>query len=275
MEGSFDTAINDLCDMAQGLLTLCSMRLDPEHGSATNAVIAKLLEMEKGIEALEAIQRKAKDFIEFEKNAIERSKSFVALLEEQQGELHCLNQVIEASKQYRTYEEPFVAHGTPRSRSSNRVPDSPKSVASSSYSKTRLRKKSSGAVSDIQVNVPQMQMIDAEELKQLPSHVRGHLSVLKINRAIEEIQELLQEKYKVMSSSGKLSSGQMLKIQKYKEQESKETKGFYFFSNDDLKLCEHIRLDTTGKSILSLLRHTRRIKQVPGAKWIRYIVSDS
>jgi hypothetical protein len=56
------------------------------------------------------------------------------------------------------------------------------------------------------------------------------------------------------------------------EQENEETRDGFFFTDSDLKSLQNLRLDATGKAILGVLRHLKRIKQASGAKIIRYLI---
>lgn len=57
----------------------------------------------------------------------------------------------------------------------------------------------------------------------------------------------------------------------YKDQETKETKSHYFFTDDELKTTVAIKLDATGRAILGILRQSNRIKDY-GGTLKRYVV---
>lgn len=76
-------------------------------------------------------------------------------------------------------------------------------------------------------------------------------------------------------------------MQGWKDEESKDIAGVHFFSDNDLRAraataasaastgsgAELLKLDATGKAVLTILRHTGRIKNAPQlAKLTRYVV---
>ena len=61
----------------------------------------------------------------------------------------------------------------------------------------------------------------------------------------------------------------------FREQETKETKGIYFFTDNELKNTQVLKLDATGRAILGILRHLNRIKDVGGSLKRYSIVSYS
>jgi len=55
--------------------------------------------------------------------------------------------------------------------------------------------------------------------------------------------------------------------------ETKETKGYLFIVDGDIKTStKKFKLDPTGKSVLIILRHLGRIKEVRGGGHTRYVI---
>ena len=50
------------------------------------------------------------------------------------------------------------------------------------------------------------------------------------------------------------------------------TTGEYFFIDDDLKAYSQLKMDSTGRAILTMLRHCGRIREVRGNKLLRYVL---
>jgi len=91
--------------------------------------------------------------------------------------------------------------------------------------------------------------------------MHGRLTVEKVNLAVEEIHQILTEKYKLLAkSTSKLNESSNKKYKQYKDQETKDTKGLYFFTEHDLKNTNYLKVDATGKSILTLLIQLGRLK---------------
>lgn len=50
------------------------------------------------------------------------------------------------------------------------------------------------------------------------------------------------------------------------------TTGEYFFIDDDLKTYSLLKMDSTGRAILTMLRHCGRLREVRGKKLLRYVL---
>jgi hypothetical protein len=99
------------------------------------------------------------------------------------------------------------------------------------------------------------------------------LTLEKVNKAIDEIHSILEEKYKILVTHMlKLNGSALQKYKSWKDQETKDTKGFYFFTDYELKNTQHIKLDATGRAILGVLRHLNRIRDV-GGSLKRYVIN--
>ena len=116
----------------------------------------------------------------------------------------------------------------------------------------------------------------------VPKYMAGRLTVEKLNAAIEEVQGIVDEKYRLLHSAHARVSDKLLKKQRaWKEQESKETKGAFFFTENDVRDGPqlHLRLDgTTGKGTLATLVHIGRLRCIaptaPGGVR-RYVIVTS
>ena len=101
----------------------------------------------------------------------------------------------------------------------------------------------------------------------MPKYMAGRLTPEKLNAAIEELQAIIDDKYRLLHSAhGKLSEKLLKKQRAWREQESKETKGAYFFTENDVREGPqlHVRLDgTSGKGTLATLVHLQRLKCLP------------
>ena len=70
----------------------------------------------------------------------------------------------------------------------------------------------------------------------------------------------------------RLNGNTLQKYKTWKDQETKDTKGFYFFTDLELKTTQQIKLDATGRAILGVLRHLNRIRDV-GGSLKRYVIN--
>jgi hypothetical protein len=121
-------------------------------------------------------------------------------------------------------------------------------------------------------SVPKLALISKAEFSGVSTYMKGRLSQEKVNNALVELQKLLEEKYKLLGrpTSG-LSEGQMKKRVKFLGDELKETKGKFFFVEEDLRSGLHIKPDPSGRSTLTILRHLHRLAEVRSGGIIRYL----
>eukprot|EP00002_Diphylleia_rotans_P002404 TRINITY_DN11521_c0_g1_i2.p1 TRINITY_DN11521_c0_g1~~TRINITY_DN11521_c0_g1_i2.p1 ORF type:complete len:225 (+),score=40.86 TRINITY_DN11521_c0_g1_i2:239-913(+) len=123
-----------------------------------------------------------------------------------------------------------------------------------------------------QSNPISIKPIDKAEFDGLSGYMKGRLTLDKVNSAVDDICNVLNEKYKLLSvPPHKLDSESLKKYRDYKDQETNDTKSAHFFTDGDLKKTVHIKMDPAGRSILTILRSLNRIKEVRGGGLTRYV----
>jgi hypothetical protein len=100
----------------------------------------------------------------------------------------------------------------------------------------------------------------------------GRLTAEKVNAALEELHGVLMDKYRLMQTQGRVNDRLARKIRAWREQESRETRGWFFFTEADVRegSQQHVKLDaTSGKALLAVLVHLGRLRclnpTAPGA----------
>ncbi|KAF5834848.1 hypothetical protein DUNSADRAFT_8349 [Dunaliella salina] len=110
--------------------------------------------------------------------------------------------------------------------------------------------------------------ITESELNSLSSYMRGRLTLDKVNSALDELASCAEANHRLMAaakaSNSKLSGADRKRaINLYHNIASKEgIKGRFWFLDNDLKEGASIRPDKTGKAILMMLRHLKRLEEV-------------
>ncbi|KAI0235727.1 Spindle and kinetochore-associated protein 1 [Lamellibrachia satsuma] len=101
--------------------------------------------------------------------------------------------------------------------------------------------------------------------------MKGRILYDSLNSTIDELNQVFSSKYKILSTpkSGQ-SDNTRNKIQTYKEQETKDTKGLFFVVESDLKTFGRLKMDNTGRTHLTILRHCGRIREIRGNGLTRY-----
>ncbi|XP_071845368.1 SKA complex subunit 1-like [Apostichopus japonicus] len=120
---------------------------------------------------------------------------------------------------------------------------------------------------------PRLDFIMRDEYTSIPKYMKGRISYEELNSMVEVINETIRKKYQLMSKpKNRLTDKKRKNYIKYKEQETKETKGAYFFVPEDLtKLCS-LRNDGSVRSRLTMLRHCGRLREVRGGGLTRHLL---
>lgn len=139
---------------------------------------------------------------------------------------------------------------------------------SAAQTSKKKQQKSAGSVA-----YRKMEYLTTEEFEGVPKYLKGRLTYPQVNSAIDQIHKVLAAKYKILGTPrAGMSEHIMRKYRDFKEQETAETKGCFFFIDKDLKEYSTFKLDKSGQSTLNILRHCGKLKEVRGGKIVRYVI---
>eukprot|EP01012_Entosiphon_sulcatum_P015118 TRINITY_DN20138_c0_g1_i1.p1 TRINITY_DN20138_c0_g1~~TRINITY_DN20138_c0_g1_i1.p1 ORF type:complete len:325 (-),score=63.47 TRINITY_DN20138_c0_g1_i1:139-1113(-) len=134
------------------------------------------------------------------------------------------------------------------------------------------RRLSARPLRGLQEAPPMLRYVTSEELAKV-AYVGSRLTVQKANAAIEELNELVAAKYKLLAIPyAKLTPRQLQQVKVYRELETPETKAVCFFVDGDLRTAKHCKMDASGKALLTVLRQLGRLREVRGGGIVRYVV---
>lgn len=141
---------------------------------------------------------------------------------------------------------------------------------------TRQSKKvHSSRIGNIGSEIPKLAYLTVEEFEEIPKYIKGRISYEQVNNAIDEIHKAITAKYKIMRlPRSAMGEPVMKKYKAFKEAETPETEGEFFFIDDDLKTYTQLKMDSTGRAILTMLRHCGRLGEVRGKKLLRYVLKQ-
>ena len=114
---------------------------------------------------------------------------------------------------------------------------------------------------------PTIAYVTEPELQSAPQYMRSRLTLEKLNGAVRELQQLLNAKYALLSVPSSqlktLSEADRKRFSAFKELETEQTRGaFFFVSEIDLKSSQTLNQGSgTGKNIIAVLRHCTRFKE--------------
>lgn len=120
---------------------------------------------------------------------------------------------------------------------------------------------------------PVMDFVTVPEFKDVPKYMKGRMTYDNINASVEGFNAAMETKYRLLKRprSG-LNDRDRKQYQKYKEQETKDTKGVFFVTEDDLRKHGSLKMDSSARAALTILRHCGRMKEIRGGGTTRYAV---
>ncbi|KAK9910866.1 hypothetical protein M0R45_034805 [Rubus argutus] len=111
-------------------------------------------------------------------------------------------------------------------------------------------------------STPPLWFVSGEELDSLSSYMRGRLTLEKVNAAINDMVTYAEANYQLIAAPQKNVAGdrweKALEIRDIAMNEA--VKGKHFFLETDMK-GPSLKLDNTGKAILTVLRHLGRVSE--------------
>jgi hypothetical protein len=116
-------------------------------------------------------------------------------------------------------------------------------------------------------NVDQVEFISIPEFDTVPKYMKGRVQFATMNSAVEEINTALEEKYSFMARTfvNMSTISEKKKYKNYKSQENKTTTaGVHFITADDLKGAQVLKSELSRRSLLTILRHLKKIKEIRG-----------
>ncbi|KAM4809240.1 SKA complex subunit 1 [Rhinophrynus dorsalis] len=121
--------------------------------------------------------------------------------------------------------------------------------------------------------IKEMELITVQEFGNVPAYMKNRLTYEQINTLIEEINKAVVEKYKIMHQPLKsLSTHAKKQLTRFREEETKDTKGQFFVVDQDMKEFTQVKVDKRFHGMLSILRHCHRIREIRGKGLVRYVV---
>merc|ERR1712157_416155 len=114
-----------------------------------------------------------------------------------------------------------------------------------------------------------IETVGKSEFESVPKYVKGRLTQKRLNDAINEFNECVTSKYRILSMKPSTMSKHQFDIyEKCLKEETAEIKKLkcQWLSADDLKKTKNFTFDQTGKAIFNVMRHLKRIKMISGKK---------
>ncbi|XP_031470542.1 spindle and kinetochore-associated protein 1-like, partial [Phasianus colchicus] len=105
------------------------------------------------------------------------------------------------------------------------------------------------------------------------SYMRGRLTLAQINASLQILHAAAASKYKILHQNPKSMTSSIRSLyHRFREEETKETKGEIFVVEADLKEFTQVKMDRRFHAVLNVLRHCQRLREVRGARLVRYVL---
>ncbi|KAF7651131.1 hypothetical protein LDENG_00115710 [Lucifuga dentata] len=120
-------------------------------------------------------------------------------------------------------------------------------------------------------HIREMEVITMPEFESIPQYMKGRVTYDQLNAAVQSINTAVTAKYNILHQSVKSLNNSMRKLQqRFKEQETKDTKGRYFVVEEDIREFTQMKVDKRFQGILNMLRHCQRLRELRGGGLTRY-----
>ncbi|XP_039909555.1 LOW QUALITY PROTEIN: spindle and kinetochore-associated protein 1, partial [Hirundo rustica] len=116
-------------------------------------------------------------------------------------------------------------------------------------------------------------LITTKEFEDIPKYLKGRITYDQVNAVVQQMNKAVVDKYKILYQPLKSMKAPVRNLyHRFVEQENKDTKGVFFIVEADIKEFTQLKVDKRFHSILSILRHCKRVREVRGSGLIRYVI---
>ncbi|KAH7366355.1 hypothetical protein KP509_18G074900 [Ceratopteris richardii] len=223
-----------------------------------------LTSLDIAVQAIEHQLRAVKAYLKDEVDALPKAQALIKLSLQQDRRLKVISGVLSAN-----------LHGIePKLHSSESIPQSSELEAINGH--PFLKSVENGFQKDKKGRSPPPCLyVTNEELDSLSSYMRGRLTLEKVNKAVDEMATFAEVNAKLLTAPRKKLGNELLeKALELRDFAATEcVKGKHFFFESDMK-GSVLKMDNTGKAILTVLRHLGRIADVRAGRLRGFILLD-
>ncbi|GAQ91728.1 hypothetical protein KFL_008400060 [Klebsormidium nitens] len=223
-----------------------------QYGADLAALDTSIKALERQLQAIKAHLRHEAEGLPSTQDLVERSQQQQRKLQSIAAHLpaHLPNQ---SGRFSQNGSETSTSYTTSRANESNKVNED--NGTETAPSTAKVKKEPRG--------VPR-KYVTMDELKSLSSYMKGRLTLDKVNAAVDDMASFAEANAQLLSAPRKkLGEDALKKVLELRELTALEgVKGQAFFLEFDMRSGTHLKMDTTGKSILTVLRHLGRITEV-------------
>lgn len=121
--------------------------------------------------------------------------------------------------------------------------------------------------------IKEASLITTEEFESVPAYMKGRLTYDQINAVVQDLNKAVVGKYKILHQPLKSMNASVRNLyHRFLGEETKDTKGEFFVVEADIKEFTQLKVDKRFHRILNILRHCQRVREVRGARLVRYVI---
>ncbi|XP_070592513.1 SKA complex subunit 1 [Erythrolamprus reginae] len=134
-------------------------------------------------------------------------------------------------------------------------------------------KKATKKSAKISKSIREAPFITSEEFESIPAYMKGRLTFSQVNAVVAEINKAVASKYSILHQPIKSMGNATRNLYyRFQEEETKDTKGEYFIVEADIEVFTQLKADKRFHSILTILRHCHRVREIRGSRIVRYAI---
>uniref|UniRef100_A0AAY4A5A8 SKA complex subunit 1 n=2 Tax=Denticeps clupeoides TaxID=299321 RepID=A0AAY4A5A8_9TELE len=121
-------------------------------------------------------------------------------------------------------------------------------------------------------HIKELTYVTVQEFEGVPPYMKGRVTYDQLNGAVESINKAVTGKYKILHQPTKsLNNASRRLHQRFKDQETKDTRGQFFIVEADIQEFSKTKVDKRFVGMLNMLRHCQRLKELRGGGLTRYL----
>ncbi|KAM8860657.1 SKA complex subunit 1 [Synchiropus picturatus] len=121
--------------------------------------------------------------------------------------------------------------------------------------------------------IKMMMVVTLPEFEAIPQYMKGRTTYDQLNAAVQTINTAVVTKYKIVQQPVKSLNNHSKGLhQRFKELETKDTKGQFFVVEQDIREFTQVKVDKKFHLLLNMLRHCQRLKELRGGGRTRYVL---
>lgn len=235
----------------------------------------RVADADASVRSLERAIVRADEYVEAETAAIDELRRLEAVLVEQQRQLAHIEAATPLGKAAPRPLEPVRQQQQQQHQDQHQQPGRQQQAAAGGEAGREHEQQPQKQQRRGRHDPPLLRHVSDDEVAAVPSYLRGRLTGRRLRGAIDEINERMAAKYAIAGRPGsRVKEADKERWRAWRNEETAQTKGRFFFADTDLAGAKHMRMDATGKNILNVLQHLGRLEPVRGASR-RFIVAEN